>query len=211
MKRVICAAFAILLGLLIFSSCGKNKAQPEDDPSMSQLSLEDVKLLAKLADDLKFADFPNWEAASQMGEAIKSSPSESKSAIYSVEGGYRLVVRAEDGETLSSVRLEHIWNNTGIDIRGADIDAFVRENPSSEAIMVEEAREILISLLGSKPKLEEIIPQVRINDEVCHVFIDKKAQRKYAVGNRYGNAYEITTDEAGELLTGIPLGPAPKE
>lgn len=99
--------------------------------SVPQLSPEDVELLAKLGDALTLANLPNWEAASQFGEALKSSPSESKMAIYSVEGGYRLIVRAEDGETLSSIRLEHIWDGTGIDIRGADIAKFLRENPST--------------------------------------------------------------------------------
>jgi len=52
---------------------------------------------------------------------------------------------------------------------------------------------------------------VRIQGEVCHVFIDKATRQKYAVSNRLGTVYEITTDEAGELLTSVPLKSAAKD
>lgn len=211
MKRIICAALALALGLVLFCSCGKKEAQEDFLPEDTAISLDEVKLLAALGNTLTPADLPRWEAACALGETLQSSPSESRFALYTVEGGYRLIARAEYGEVLSSVRLENIWDSVGIDIRAADIDAFVRENPSSEAITVQAAREILVSLLGGRPKLEEITPQVSVGGETCHVFFEKKAMRKYAVGNRTGVTYEITTDAQGNLLTGIPIKPAPTE
>jgi len=186
-KQVFYLAIALLIGITLFTSCG---APPQPDPSgepsdgeqhylplETKLSLEDIYRLAALGDALTLADIPGWEAMSQWGEMLKSSPSERRFAIYSVESGYRLEVGAETAgsETPSYITLTPVWDaNSGFDIRGANITKFLREHPSTAAVTADEARAVLASYLGGSPRLEETLPEFSIGDEACYHYYRKR-------------------------------------
>ncbi len=58
--------------------------------------------------------------------------------VYSVEGGYRLIVRSKSNSKPDSMSLEGIWESgSGIDIRYDDIDSFLQTTPSHPAITSE--------------------------------------------------------------------------
>ena len=219
-KRLFCLAIVLTLGLGLLCACG-GEPQPQAPGDIAggqvyepaKLSLEEIHRLADLGGALTLADIPDWPAMSQRGELLKSSPSERRFAVYPVEGGYRLEVGAEsaDSEKPSVVLLTPIWDSGGIDIRGANIAKFLREHPSTEAVTADEAEAVLASYLGGSPQLNENERQVSIDDESCYVFTDKGSKRQYAIGNRYGRAYEITTDKEGELLTSAALEPVPAQ
>jgi len=214
LKRILCLTIILVLGLLC--ACGdvlQPDAAEEQAYEPMKLTLEDIHSLAALGDALTLADIPGWAAMSQWGEMLKSSPSERRFAVYSVEGGYRLEVGAEnkESEKPSFITLTPIWESNGIDIRGANIAKFLREHPSTEAVTAEEARAVLASYLGGSPRLEETLPEHFIDNEACYHFTGMSTKKQYAVGRRYGTAYEIETDKEGELLAFFPLEPATME
>lgn len=98
----------------------------------ANLTLDDVRAFAQKGDALTFEDFKDFKGADA------SSTINYHIMVYGVEGGYRLIVRS-DGNTLDSADLERIWDSggSGIDIRYNDVDEFVKNHPSSEAIKLE--------------------------------------------------------------------------
>lgn len=94
----------------------------------SKLTLDDIRKLAQKGKALTFEDFEGFRGADV------SSNLDYHIMVYTVEGGYRLLVRS-DGKILDSISLESIWESggIGIDIRHEDIDAFIKRHPSHEA------------------------------------------------------------------------------
>ncbi|NLM45834.1 MAG: hypothetical protein GX200_03430 [Firmicutes bacterium] len=94
-----------------------------------KLSISDLRELAKKGNTLSFKDFSGFSGVDV------SSNWDYHIMLYGVEGGYRLIVRT-DGEKIDEARLERISDSggNGIDIRYDDVDEFIRNNPSSEAM-----------------------------------------------------------------------------
>lgn len=99
----------------------------KDNTIRTELTIEDVRELAKIGDELKFKDFTNFKGLDT------SSNTNVHIMIYSVEGGYRLVVHT-NGEQIESANLESIWEQggSGIDIRYNDVEEFVKSHPSHD-------------------------------------------------------------------------------
>jgi len=87
----------------------------------SILTLDDVRALAAKGDALQYTDLPNLRPS-----MLSSTMGGYNPTLYSVEGGYRLLVNftntvsPESG--IRSIQLESIWENggSGIDIRYSD-------------------------------------------------------------------------------------------
>lgn len=94
----------------------------------SKLTLNDIRALSQKGDTLTFEDFSTYKG----GDA--SSNLNYHIMVYSVEGGYRLIVRT-DGSKIDSTALESIWESggSGIDIRFSDVNEFIKAHPSSES------------------------------------------------------------------------------
>lgn len=98
---------------------------PAGKTSPFRISQDDLRKLARLGDKLTFKDFKNFsgmDASSNLNYHIM---------VYSVDGGYRLIVRT-DGDRIDSADLERIWDRSGsgIDIRYKDVDEFIKSHPS---------------------------------------------------------------------------------
>ena len=93
------------------------------------MTLDDVKNLAARGDNLLFEDLMQFQGANV------SSSFDRYIMVYSVEGGYRLVVNSNLTGKPDNVNLESIWESggSGIDIRYSDVDRFVNDNPSHPA------------------------------------------------------------------------------
>ena len=127
----------ILLVLLAAALCAVLVLRPAAEPAgrlkandgaKAELTLEDVRVLARRGSALTFEDFNPFlggDASSSMNYHIM---------LYGVEKRYRLIVRT-DGKTIDAANLESIWESggTGIDIRTGDIDRFAKEHPSYPA------------------------------------------------------------------------------
>jgi beta-lactamase regulating signal transducer with metallopeptidase domain len=112
-----------------------------------EMTLDDVRELAAKGDDLLFEDLRQYK-----GGNVSSNLSR-YIMVYGIEGGYRLVVHSNPTGKPDTVYLESIWENggSGIDIRYEDVDVFLRNTPSQEAITEEQALEILIVWARSDP------------------------------------------------------------
>ena len=110
------------------------------------LMLDDLRRLAVKGNNLMFENFSGFrgvDASSDTGYHIM---------LYSVEGGYRLIVRSKKGRKPDSISLESIWegSGSGIDIRYDDLDKFLRTHPSHPAITGEEALAFAEEYAGKK-------------------------------------------------------------
>jgi len=124
------ASIVLIAALIIgFSLNRPSSNEPSEQDNNMQLTLDDVKALAKKGDSLKFKDFSDFKGADA------SSNLNYHIMVYGVEGGYRLIVRT-DGDQIDSADLERIWSSggSGIDIRYNDVDEFIESHPSVEDI-----------------------------------------------------------------------------
>ena len=88
------------------------------------MSIDDLKILAKKGDSLRFEDFIEY-----LGVNL-SSASYSYLGPIRLNAPYRLIIRAENGVLVSAI-LEGIWEDsgTGIDIRYGDLESFMNDRP----------------------------------------------------------------------------------
>ncbi|WP_313370724.1 hypothetical protein [Sedimentibacter sp.] len=130
-----CLLIAVLLSML--SACSPVDSVSDTTYDMS-MTLDDVRKLAAKGDDLLFEDLSQYKGANA------SSDLNSYIMVYHVKGGYRLIVYSKPDSKPSRADLESIWESggSGIDIRYNDVDAFVRDNPSQDAITEEQALDI---------------------------------------------------------------------
>jgi len=95
---------------------------------ITELTLDDVRALAKKGDALEFEDlkkFKGTDLSSNMNYHV---------LLYKVEDNYRLIVHM-DGKKIDSTSLERVWDNnggSGIDIRYSDVDEFIKNHPLPE-------------------------------------------------------------------------------
>jgi beta-lactamase regulating signal transducer with metallopeptidase domain len=91
------------------------------------LTLNDVRVLAEKGKELKFEDLTDFSGADV------SSNTSYHLMVYTVKGGYRLIVRT-DGNQIDITTLLGIWDSgdSGIDIRYNNVDEFIASHPSSE-------------------------------------------------------------------------------
>jgi len=117
--------------------------------SGNQMTLDDVRALAAKGDALQYKDFQFLRPS-----LLSSTMGGYNPTLYGVEGGYRLLLNFNDTlnpeKGIKSVVLESIWGygEGGIDIRYSNVDEFIRANPSSPALTVEEAKTIAQNHLG---------------------------------------------------------------
>ncbi|WP_367568793.1 M56 family metallopeptidase [Lacrimispora sp.] len=107
-------------------SVEKMYAAPSPVSYQSQdITIEDVRALAKNGNSLLFEDFQKYNGVNT------SSRTDYNIMVYSVEGGYRLIVHSNESGTLDMVNLESIWESrgSGIDIRYGDMDEFLSKRP----------------------------------------------------------------------------------
>lgn len=98
---------------------------------VTELTLDNVRSLAKKGDALKFNDFNKFKGVDL------SSNTNYHIMLYKVEGGYRLIVRT-DGKKIDNTSLERVWdgNGSGIDIRYDDVDEFIDSHPSPGDLVI---------------------------------------------------------------------------
>ena len=117
--------------------------------SGNQMTLDDVRALAAKGDALQYTDFQFLRPS-----LLSSTTGGYNPTLYGVEGGYRLLLNFNETlnpeKGIKSVVLESIWGygEGGIDIRYSNVDEFIRANPSSPALTVEEAKTIAQNHLG---------------------------------------------------------------
>jgi len=112
--------------------------------SGKEMTLNDVRELAAKGDGLLFEDLQQYQG----GNA--SSDFNYNIMVYSVAGGYRLVVHSKSHSKPDRVNLESVWEDggSGIDIRYNDVDEFLQTNPSQKPITADEALGIAQVILG---------------------------------------------------------------
>jgi len=124
MRRIakIAGFFIIVLAVLIIA--GHVISSQKKETPYDKISLEDIRKLSQLGDELTFDDFRGYFGADV------SSNLNYHIMIYAVEGGYRLIVRT-DGKQIDSVNLEKVEDaaGSGIDIRYYDVDEFLKRRP----------------------------------------------------------------------------------
>lgn len=144
-------AVSVLLVTVLSIGFASNKAADETEPerlsnlntvsspqnkgkSDNSITNDNLRKLAQKGNKLTFEDFAAYEG----GDA--SSNFNYHIMVYSVEGGYRLIVRS-DGKQIDSANLERIWDSggSGIDIRYKDVEEFIKTHPSSEKTNLEPA------------------------------------------------------------------------
>jgi len=208
---------AIINGEL--TAIGIDRRRPELEPNEQQLiTLEDVRTLAKKGDGLLFEDLRQYKGVNA------SSSFDYYIMIYGVEGGYRLVVHSNQSGRPDSVNLESIWESgrSGIDIRYGDIDEFLQDNPSQDAITEEQAHVIAQAelgmelepvswyILGEWPERTDsdavfaraLLDSVDTLNESCWVFragtVEWRGQY-YAVGKKSGTIFICNSADNGKL------------
>jgi|GEM_PF-847164 len=184
------------------------------------MTLDDVRELATKGGDLLFEDLRQYKGANA------SSSFDYYTMVYTVEGGYRLVVHSKAEGKPDSVNLESIWESggSGIDIRYHDLEAFLRANPSQDAITEEQARDMAQTrmgvelepvswyILGEWPERTDsdavfaraLLDSVDTLNESCWVFRVKGAAewggQYYAVVKKSGAVFICNSAENGKLV-----------
>ena len=95
------------------------------NPNGKEMTIADVRELAKKGNGLRLADFQEFRGANV-------SSSYNYLMLYSVENGnFRLIVDTEADAVPRGVNLEWVWadGGSGIDIRTGDLEAFLRQYP----------------------------------------------------------------------------------
>lgn len=108
------------------SSVERMYAAPSVSSYGSQaMTLEDVRAFAEKGESLLFEDFRKFIGVNA------SSSRDYSVMVYSVEGGYRLIVRSNQSGSPDSVDLESVWegSGSGIDIRYGDMNEFLSQWP----------------------------------------------------------------------------------
>lgn len=189
------------------------------NPHGKNMTLADVKELAAKGEDLLFEDlqpFMGGNASSTLNYCIM---------VYSVAGGYRLVVHSAPAGKPDAVNLESIWESggSGIDIRYGDVEEFLLEHRSKEALTEAQAQNIVQRSLGYKPEpvswhilgdfpadatgdaalAEALLDSTYTLSEPCWLFRAKDAEgwvgRYYAAGKKSGAVFSADLDEQGQI------------
>jgi beta-lactamase regulating signal transducer with metallopeptidase domain len=145
-----------LSGITVTLGAGRTKtvntsqiASDYDGMINPELTLDDVRALAAKGGALTSKDLPSLRPS-----FLSSFYGGYNPTLYSVEGGYRLLISFNDTTNpesgINSVSLESVWENggSGIDIRYNDVDEFINAHPSSPGITDEEALEIARETTG---------------------------------------------------------------
>jgi len=171
-----------------------------------EMTLDDVRELAAKGDDLLFADLQEYKGINA------SSSFDRYIMVYGVEGGYRLVVNHHNTQVKpNSVYLESIWadGGSGIDIRYGNIDEFLQNNPSQEAITEEQAINILTDWWKTLvdweqgdplPNLVSLGTSLEPSGEACWLFVNPGVADVgdyWAVAKRSGIVYVGTNKNDG--------------
>ncbi|NYB74061.1 hypothetical protein HZF24_07885 [Sedimentibacter hydroxybenzoicus DSM 7310] len=208
----------IVLLAVVMSACSPVSSvhETKDDKSMT---LDDVRKLSAKGEDLLFEDLSGYRGYNL------SSDLNSYIMVYYVKGGYRLIVYSKPDSKPSRADLESVWESggSGIDIRYKDVDAFIRDNPSQDAITEEQALDIAEKSL--KMELEAVswyilgesfepigkdaifaralLDSTDAIDEPCWVLRVKETPEwegsYYAVGKKSGKVYTCV-EENGKFL-----------
>jgi len=147
--RKIIVVFMVTVLCVIFVSCSNGKEQTFTVPGewfgnfkgKEEISFDELRTLSAKGDELSFDDLAtayNWvNFSSRLYGDYNMS--------FSVEGGYRLHALAGENKVLTLVVLERIWDGggTGIDIRYDDVDKFIKANPSTPALTVDEMKALV--------------------------------------------------------------------
>jgi beta-lactamase regulating signal transducer with metallopeptidase domain len=136
------------------------------------LSLDDVRTLAKMGDALKFEDFSSFKGADV------SSNTNYRIMVYSVEGGYRLIVRT-DSNQIDAANLERIWDSgdSGIDIRYNDVDEFIKSHPSSEATLSSVSEKATLSNTPISEKVNIVIMPTDHDPRYSYYYLPEDQQK----------------------------------
>ena len=144
-------ALILMLAALcvFFVSCSNGKEQTFTVPGewfgysggKEVISFNELRALSAKGDALSFEDLAavyNWMNFSNRLYGDYNMG-------FSVEGGYRLHALAGEDKVLTLVALERIWDDggTGIDIRYNDVDEFIKANPSTTALTVDEMKALV--------------------------------------------------------------------
>ena len=216
MKRTIAISIIMLLALGLSTSCD-DVGELTDHTfegyfDGKEMTLDDVRELSAKGDSLIFEDFRRFQGANA------SSNLDNYIMVYSVEGGYRLVVRSKASGKPGSVKLESVWKSggSGIDIRYNDVEAFLLATPSQPVITEQEALDIAQTYSGLSVELVswEVLANESVRNSAKAIFAEnllnsmsRLPEPCYLFRSLYiraSSAYIAVGKKTGTVYYGVP-------